>query len=386
MSVTNDALTAQVNGLDGIVKTLQAESKKPQKKVMGKHISNDHPALKRLIQPMFCDLCGIESSMGRNKHTEALMKVKLLGNGHAYEMHQGEERDEEGGGKTWHPNWLGHVDEAVNAMFIKEIIDHVYNNEKCHRESPNLKAEVPDKDFDMQVIMQCTKDYFRNIHKQAMCCSNTSKAQKAEQKKEHGRQRAHRAAVTKSRHATAVIYEKETGREGAVAMIDTDFASDILSYSEDDLSEDTLTRWMKSGAGNLANMVLTKYKSGNNKATTVDTDKINTIQPPKKHHKTAEGGTRLKRIVKKMFDISPEQMNEDAPSSAKKNLLFENMVADSWKNSHPDMEMLEGVPWLKGFWASLTRDDLIKEDYEYLEELGEWHKQKGDEGDKSGDQ
>lgn len=125
---------------------------------------------------------------------------------------------------------------------------------------------------------------------------------------------------------------------------------------------------------------------GNNKATTADTDEMNTIQPPKKCRKTAEGGTRSKRIVKKMFDISPEQMNEDAPSSAKKNLPFENMVADSWKNSYPDMEMLEGVPWLKGFWASLTRDDLIKEDYKYLEELGEWHKQKGDEGDESGDQ
>ncbi|KAG1774331.1 hypothetical protein EV702DRAFT_1200579 [Suillus placidus] len=332
MSVTNDALTAQVNGLDEIVKTLQAESKKPQKKVTGKHISNDHPALKRLIQPMFCDLCGVESSMGRNKRTEALMKVKPLGNGHAYEMHQGEEGDkqgEEGGGKTWHPNWLGHVDEVVNAMFIKEIIDRVYNNEKCRRESPNLKAEVPDEDFNMRVIIQCMKDYFRNIHKQAMCRSDASKAQKAEQKKEHGRQRARRAAVTKSRRATAVIYEKETGREGVVAMIDTDFASDVLSYSEDDLSEDTLTRWAKSGAGNSANMVVglewrsidyvaflrfltLRQMKGNNRPTTADIDETSTIQPPKKCCKTAEGGTRSKRIVKKTFDISPEQMNDDA--------------------------------------------------------------------------
>lgn len=70
--------------------------------------------------------------------------------------------------------------------------------------------------------------------------------------------------VTKSRCATAVIYEKETGREGAVAMIDTDFASDILSYSEDDLSEDTLTRRTKSGAGNSANMVVgLEWRSSN---------------------------------------------------------------------------------------------------------------------------
>ncbi|KAG2747600.1 hypothetical protein P692DRAFT_20819499 [Suillus brevipes Sb2] len=34
------------------------------------------------------DLCGIESSMGRNKCAEVLMKVKPLGNGHAYEINR----------------------------------------------------------------------------------------------------------------------------------------------------------------------------------------------------------------------------------------------------------------------------------------------------------
>jgi hypothetical protein len=62
--------------------------------------------------------------------------------------------------------------------------------------------------------------------------------------------------VTKSCCAAAVTFEKETGNVGAVTMIDTDFASDVLSYSEDDLSEDTLNRRMKSGAGNSANMVM----------------------------------------------------------------------------------------------------------------------------------
>jgi hypothetical protein len=39
-------------------------------------------------------------------------------------------------------------------------------------------------------------------------------------------------------------------------MIDTDFATDVLSYDEDDLSEDTLSWRAKSGAGKGANMAV----------------------------------------------------------------------------------------------------------------------------------
>lgn len=39
-------------------------------------------------------------------------------------------------------------------------------------------------------------------------------------------------------------------------MIDTDFASDILSYDEGDLSEDKLNQRAKSGAGKGANMAV----------------------------------------------------------------------------------------------------------------------------------
>jgi hypothetical protein len=59
------------------------------------------------------------------------MKVKLLEKGDAYKNPQDKEvGHEEEDEKTWCPNWLGHVSNDVNAKFIKEIIDHVYNNEK----------------------------------------------------------------------------------------------------------------------------------------------------------------------------------------------------------------------------------------------------------------
>jgi hypothetical protein len=75
---------------------------------------------------MFCNLCGIYTTLNRNQRPEALGTIKPLESGEPYETH-------ESGGKTiqvWHPNWLGQVDENVNAKFIKEVAECVYNDEK----------------------------------------------------------------------------------------------------------------------------------------------------------------------------------------------------------------------------------------------------------------
>lgn len=87
--------------------------------------------------------------------------------------------------------------------------------------------------------------------------------------------------------------------------------------------------------------------------------------------------------VKKTFDTSPSQMDEDAPLSAKNNLPFKNMVARHWRQKHPEMKTLDGAPWLEGFWAALQQDEVIKEDYTYLKELEEWHDRQENGGDES---
>jgi methionine salvage enolase-phosphatase E1 len=81
-----------------------------------------------------------------------------------------------------------------------------------------------------------------------------------------------------------------------------------------------------------------------------------------------------KRLIKKTFDINSDQMNDNLPKSARKNTPFENTVTDHWKKTHPDMEMLQGVVWLKGFWGRAQKDGLIREDWDYLVELKKWHK------------
>ena len=59
--------------------------------------------------------------------------------------------------------------------------------------------------------------------------------------------------ATKNRRLAALDWEEETGNVGAVAMIDTDYASEALSYKEEDLGIDAVTRRTKSGAGKAAN-------------------------------------------------------------------------------------------------------------------------------------
>lgn len=124
------------------------------------------------------------------------------------------------------------------------------------RNGPIPKSEIPDADFDTGIITECTKGYFRNIHKQVSSRKDPTKAQKAQERKDESRQRARRQTVTKNRRKIAARYEKDTGNLGALATIDTDFASEILSYSEGELSENTVERRDKAGVGKSANMVV----------------------------------------------------------------------------------------------------------------------------------
>ncbi|KAG2076599.1 hypothetical protein BDR04DRAFT_1003400 [Suillus decipiens] len=377
-SVTNDALTSQVKILADQVQTLQTDiselqaTTKSQKKLSGKNISNDHPALKQLIPPMFCNLCGIDTTLNRNQRPEALGAIQPLESGAFFET----------------------IDESVDAKFIKEVADCVYNDEKHCCESLHAKGEIPDKDFNIQVIMQCTKDYFHNIHKQVLSRSDADKARKAQEKKDQIRQWTHCQTVSS-------IFAIESNVTYSVAMIDTDFASDILSYDEGDLSDDKLEWRAKSGAGKGANMTVglqwqsphtphdsRKVPLDANTATPTEgmtsTTDPTTKEHPRKCRRTTAG--QNKKLIKKTFDINPDQMNDNPPKSARKNTPFEHMVANHWKKTHPDMAMLQGVEWLVGFWDRAQKNKFIAEDWDYLVELEKWHKKQEEGLDMSEDE
>ncbi|KAG2746872.1 hypothetical protein P692DRAFT_201867427 [Suillus brevipes Sb2] len=88
--------------------------------------------------------------------------------------------------------------------------------------------------------------------------SNAIKAEKAQQRKDLTRQRAHRQTVSDQITASSCIalkYESQSGNKGALAIVDTDFASEVLLYSESELSADTIQRRKKADVGKTANLV-----------------------------------------------------------------------------------------------------------------------------------
>jgi hypothetical protein len=64
------------------------------------------------------------------------------------------------------------------------------------REDPNSKAEIPDGDYNCQLITDCAKSYFRNIHKQYLESIDDVKSKKAEERKNNWRRHGRRATVS----------------------------------------------------------------------------------------------------------------------------------------------------------------------------------------------
>ncbi|KAG1721107.1 hypothetical protein EDB19DRAFT_1646693 [Suillus lakei] len=326
---------------------------------MGKNISNMHPVLKTIIHPIFFQLCGVEASLNKAMRVEELLTIEPLENREPCK-----------------------IDSNVNAPFIQAVVDRVWNDEMTIHTNSSGQGEIPDQAFTRPIITKCVKGYWRNIHKQCDERSSAHKLEKAKEHKDHGRHRSRRQNVT------AMQFEEETGNLGAVATINIDFTSDILSCGESDLSDDSKMRQQEAGVGKNANRVVGfQWRSVDDvavdpptvqddaAAATADKAAEPTMECPSKRRKMVKRAlTRPKKIHKKVWDVVPDKLNDRKPSSGKKSAPFTNMVSDKWKEEHPDMKVLEGVPWLKGFYERMKEsDDIIEEDRTYLQELNEWH-------------
>jgi hypothetical protein len=67
-------------------------------------------------------MCGVEMSGNKSKRTDELCAVKPLEDDVAFEIVEGNE--------VWHPVWKGNIDDKVNALFIKNVIQRIWQNEK----------------------------------------------------------------------------------------------------------------------------------------------------------------------------------------------------------------------------------------------------------------
>ncbi|KIK13643.1 hypothetical protein PISMIDRAFT_25509 [Pisolithus microcarpus 441] len=113
---TNLCLAAQLDTVEKTLGELHEKFIDTQKPMGLKTTANSHIILKSIIQPLFCQLCGIDCDTNKKTQIAALAAIKPLDNQQPFELSSE-------GTWLWHPDWLGTVDSDLNAKFIREIAD-----------------------------------------------------------------------------------------------------------------------------------------------------------------------------------------------------------------------------------------------------------------------
>jgi hypothetical protein len=67
-------------------------------------------------------MCGVEMTGNKSKRTDELCAVQPLEDEEAFQIVDGKE--------VWHPVWKGNIDDKVNALFVKNVIQRIWQNEK----------------------------------------------------------------------------------------------------------------------------------------------------------------------------------------------------------------------------------------------------------------
>ncbi|KAG1763831.1 hypothetical protein EDD22DRAFT_952028 [Suillus occidentalis] len=386
--ITSEKLTTlETFTLDLQTAIAQLQHQQETEKKPNRTLINKYPELKGLIHPLFFEFCCINQALKKSDHMKLLCEVEPLNTGEPFELCEQKQ--------IWHPNWKGHVRDSINAVFIQEIVMRLWNNEKALRECTGT-GQIPDGAYAIGTISDCMKSYFRNVHKQYLELNDDEKAEQALRCKMNSKHRARHQTVTKARRKAAKAFESQAspGGQGAMAMIDTDFASDVLSYASDgDLSNDTIQRQKDAGVGDSAFMVegsewrsvdyvaFLQWLTFKSKNESEEGDNVNG-QPPSKCRKV----TQKKKSSKLVFDLAPKKMNEDPPISHKKSnptVPFKSMISEKWLKTHPDMVLLDGGEWLTGFWGTVKEKEVYKQDWTYLKELDQWQKMPDDAGSES---
>jgi len=75
-----------------------------------------------MVHMIFFQMCGVEWSRSRAKHTTDLCAVAPLKTGTPFEIIKDRE--------IWHPMWKGNINNKVNAQFIKAAADRIWENEQ----------------------------------------------------------------------------------------------------------------------------------------------------------------------------------------------------------------------------------------------------------------
>lgn len=75
-----------------------------------------------MVHTIFFQMCGVEESACKVKHTNDLCTVALLEIGAPFEIIENRE--------VWHPMWKEKIDNKVNTQFIKKATDRIWDNKQ----------------------------------------------------------------------------------------------------------------------------------------------------------------------------------------------------------------------------------------------------------------
>ncbi|KAF9227788.1 hypothetical protein BS17DRAFT_856990 [Gyrodon lividus] len=309
-----------------------------------------------IIHPLLFELCRVKRSAKQDERIQMLVdNLEPLPNDLAF-LSVGSNNK-----TVWIPCWTEKIDHSVNACFVNEIVDHVWENETALCNNPNGNSELPDAAYNKDVIIKMTKSYWRNLQMQVKACTDPAKFQKL--------CHARCSLIANHRRQAMAGFELKYDVQGAAAMIDMDFGSNYLSFNESSLSEDFIkcrkdleaptNGWMKVGLcwHSLDYIIflieLDSIVKAHPTTTQHGTSAANAAPPAKRHKMTKKGDTSTK------FYNKPPQSSEAQPT-----IPFKPMMHKAWLVANPSVKVLEGMSWLEGFHACAKKA--------YLEELAKW--------------
>ncbi|KAJ7873693.1 hypothetical protein B0H13DRAFT_2348926 [Mycena leptocephala] len=232
ISGENVMIKAEIDAIHQRVQDSAVNTQGSSKKAV-RGVSNKHPELKPVVHAMFWWLINIDHDLNPDE------RHAKMTDGHESEAFFNEIDNPAGGRmKIWKPNYALAANTQKNKAFITEIVDRYNRNQST--------PKLPDASFDKTIIRSSAQTYFATVATNWRKMRTDEGKQQLEDIKGKKKLQARRE-VTKARRDVVAEFEEIYDVKGAAALLDTDFASSLVSLGESDISDTTRAQRKKQG-------------------------------------------------------------------------------------------------------------------------------------------
>ncbi|KAJ7904931.1 hypothetical protein B0H13DRAFT_2510066 [Mycena leptocephala] len=328
-----------------------------------KGITNQHPELKNSVHAMFWRLVLIDPDAAAD------VRRAQMTDGHDGDaVYVLIDTPDGSKSKVWKPNYALAVNTKKNKQFIAELVERVYETETQHRKKN--EAKLPNASYEKDIIKSLAQTYFSTIATTWKKMGTPEGKKKLEDEAERKKLRNRRETVTAARRDVVADFETTYEVSGAAALLDTDFASSIVSLDEELISEATRERRKQQGGREGDWMYLRFLRELDRfiklKAAAIKKKKINdkkqTTEPPKKKRRA-----NPKQSTRR-FHAAQNKASDRPPNSTKNIIPIAGMVKKSWQARQSEkVDTLPTPDWWKS-WAD-DAAELETDVQELLDEL-----------------